>query len=307
MKKPTLAAFALVLAFVLHCGSSPAADGAAISITHKLGTISVPRNPKRVVVMDYGTLDTMDTLGIAVRIALPKSNLPSYLAKYTGDVYTDVGGLKEFNLETINAFKPDFIVISGRQQDYYKELSSFAPVLVVDNLSKNYLATSGETIAAIGKIFAKEDAVATAWSAILANVARVREKAAAKNEKALVLLTNDGKISVYGSGSRFGLIHDDLGLPQADPGIKVGVHGQLVNYEYLAMVNPDIIFVVDRSVAVGGKADGGRLLDNALVNATKAARNNRIVPLDPNVWYLSGGGLQSIAAMVGDIERALDM
>lgn len=302
MKK--LATALLALAFL--CGTAFAADRPEVSITHTLGTISVPVKPERVVVMDYGSLDTLEALGVAARLALPKSNLPSYLAKFKAEEYTDIGGLKEFNLETINAFKPELIIISARQQDYYKELSAIAPVLLADNLAREYLASAKRNITAIGKIFAAKDAVDAGWKSITDAAARVKEKAVAKNMKALVLLTNDGKISAYGAGSRFGIIHDELGVPLADPNIKVGIHGQLVNYEYIAMANPDIIFVVDRSAAVGGKADGMRILDNALVAKTNAAKNNRIVPLDPQYWYLSGGGLQSLAKMVGDIEVALD-
>ena len=303
---------AVLIALFIFCGTAFASERPAVSITHKLGTVSVPVNPQRVVVMDFGTLDTLDALSatgaiaVTARLALPKSNLPAYLAKYKGDGYVDVGGLKEFNLETINAFKPELIIISGRQQDYYMELSSIAPVFFVDNLAADYIATAHTNILALAAIFDAQEAVASTWDKISQSIARVREKAAAKNEKALVLLTNDGKISAYGSGSRFGIIHDDLGVALADPKIKVGIHGQLVNYEYVAMVNPDIIFVVDRSAAVGGKADGVRLLDNALVAKTSAAKNNRIVALDPDFWYLSGGGLRSLTKMVKDIEEALD-
>ena len=296
---------AILFLFFAVVGIAQAADRASVSVTHAFGTVSIPLAPERVVVMDFGMLDTLDALGIQARLAVPKGNLPAYLAKYGGQEYTDVGGLKEFNLETINAFKPELIIISARQQDYYKELSSIAPVYFVDNLSRDSLASARKNITAIGAIFGMKENVDHAWDILAQAVARVREKAVSHNKRALVLLTNDGKISAYGSGSRFGIIYDDLGLPQADPAIKVGIHGQLVNYEYLAMVNPDIIFVVDRSAAVGGNARGIRLLDNALVAKTNASKNDRIVALPPDYWYLSGGGLQSLARMVDDIENAL--
>ena len=297
---------ASVVTFFLLCGTAIAAESPTVSINHTMGTVSVPLNPERVVVMDYGSLDTLDALGITAHLAVPKSNLPAYLGRYKGEEYVDVGGLKEFNLETINAFKPGLIVISGRQQDYYKELSAIAPVLLADNLAQDYVAAAKRNIDAVGEIFSAKDETDARWNVLMEAAAAVKAKAAAKNLKALILLTNDGKISAYGSGSRFGIIHDELGVPQADPKIKVGIHGQLVNYEYIAMVNPDIIFVVDRSAAVGGKADGVRLLDNALVAKTNAAKNNRIVALDPQYWYLSGGGLLSLAKMIGDVGDALE-
>lgn len=38
---------------------------------------------------------------------------------------------------------------------------------------------------------------------------------------------------------------------------------------------------------------------------TRAYRNGHIVYLEPSYWYLSGGGLQSLAMMIADIEQAL--
>lgn len=135
-------------------------------------------------------------------------------------------------------------------------------------------------------------------------VTRTKDKAQASGKKALVLLTNDGKVSAYGSGSRFGLVHDALGVAQADKNIKVGVHGQQVTYEYIAMLNPDIIFAVDRSVAIGRSAKNPNVLNNVLVNKTKAAKNGAIILLDPQVWYLSGGGIISLNKMISEVEAA---
>ena len=286
--------------------------GETVAVPHTRGTVQVPRSPSRVVVMDFGMLDTLDSLEAMgalrqnVTLAVPKANLPSYLSKYKGDKYGDVGGLKDFNLESIYAFKPELIIISGRQQDFYEELSSIAPVWQMNSLPREYLPGVMQNIREMGKIFAAEEAVEKALTDIETAMRNVRDAVSEKHLKTLVLLTNDGKISAYGSGSRFGVIYDALGFEQADPGIKVGIHGQLVNYEYLAEKNPDYIFVVDRSVAVTGKADGVRILNNALVNGTNAARGGHIVSLDPNVWYLSGGGLQSLRMMVEEIRLSVE-
>jgi len=289
-----------------------AGESYPLVIEHKSGSLKLAKTPARVVVMDFGMLDSIDELVQAgavsseLKLALPKGNLPSYLAKYESEEYLDVGGLKDFNLEIIFGFKPDLIIISGRQQDFYKELSSIAPVWQVDSLPSSYIEGVSGNIRNLGRIFSAEAAVEESLNRLGEEINSVRKKAAALDLNALVLLTNDGKISAYGSGSRFGIIHDALGLKEADRQIKVGIHGQLVNYEYIAQINPDIIFVVDRSIAVTGKADGVRILDNELVNGTNAAKNGRIVPLDPNVWYLSGGGLQSLRMMVRDIDDALE-
>ena len=303
----------IILGFLLCFGGLSAATAAEIiSIPGKRGAVAVPAPPSRVVIMDYGMLDTLETfqamglLGNGVQVALPKSNLPDYLSKYRGEEFSDIGGLKDFNLEYINTFKPEVIIISGRQQDFYQELSSIAPVWQIDSLPAPYLQGTRQNIRDMGKLFAVGEAAEKALADIDRAAGEVRDRALAKGFKALVLLTNDGKISAYGSGSRFGIIHDALGFEQADPSTRVGIHGQLVNYEYIAKTNPDIIFVVDRSVAVIGKADGVRILENELVKGTTAAKKGRIVSLDPGVWYLSGGGLMSLRMMIDEVGRALE-
>ena len=297
----------LTLAALLALGLGGQAGAAEkITVAHKLGTIEVKSPPERVVVMDFGFLDSIDVLGTPVKLAVPKSNLPAYLDKFKDGQYVDIGGLKEFSLETIYAFKPDLIIISGRQQDYYQELTQIAPTYFVEIDSTKYLADYKNNMEFLGRLFGREEQVKAIIGGLEDEMAATRAEAAARNLRTLVLLTNDGKISVYGSGSRFGIIHDLLGLPEADPSIKVGIHGQSVNYEYIASVNPDQIFVVDRSLAVGSRANGLKLLDNDLVRGTGAAKNGLIFELDPNVWYLSGGGLQSVPMMVRQIRQALE-
>lgn len=295
----------LALLPIVFCGTPLAGENAKISVSHQRGTVEVPLNPKRAVVMDYGSLDTIDALNPDLELAVPKRNMPKYLGKFRSDKYSNVGSVKEFDLEAINVFKPDLIVISSRQQDYYRELSKIAPVYCVDTLAKDQLAEARKNAEFFGRIFNKEKEVAAFLKDIDESVARVNKKAKLSGLKALVLLANDGKISAYGSGSRFGIIHDGLGVLQADSKIKVGVHGQLVNYEYVSITNPDVIFVIDRSAVIGTRAKGTRLLNNPLVGKTSAAKNNRIIMLDPEYWYLSGGGLQSMSNMIAEIENAM--
>ena len=301
--RTTITAF--LAALILPGLSMAAADEAkTITATHTLGTVELPVNPKRVAVLDYGSLETISELGVTPALALPKKFLPPYLSKFSGEQYTDLGTVKEFNIETINAFKPDLIIISGRQQDYYQKLSSIAPVYLVDILAKEQLGEAKKNIRLLGDVFGVPEKAAEAVKNIDEAVTRTKDKAQASGKKALVLLTNDGKVSAYGSGSRFGLVHDALGVAQADKNIKVGVHGQQVTYEYVAMLNPDIIFVVDRSVAIGRSAKNPNVLNNVLVNKTKAAKNGAIILLDPQVWYLSGGGIISLNKMISEVEAA---
>ena len=50
----------------------------------------------------------------------------------------------------------------------------------------------------------------------------------------MYLLVNEGELSTYGPGARFGsLIFDVLGVTPVDKDIKASGHGQPVSYEYI--------------------------------------------------------------------------
>ncbi|MFI3242695.1 MAG: ABC transporter substrate-binding protein [Akkermansia sp.] len=298
---------AVSMAALALTGSLMAHAQETMTATHLKGTVTLPIAPKRVVVLDYSTLDTMQALGVEAEIALSKQLCPSFISKYKDAKYTDVGGLKQFNLETVNAFKPDCIIISGRQADYYDELSKIAPVYVINRMDKEPLTAALDDIKLIGQLFQKEEAAQAIVTKIEAAIARTNAKAKASKKKALVVLTNDGKIMAYGSGSRFGMVHDALGLEQVDTHIKTtGNHGQQVNYEYIALKNPDIIYVVDRSIAIGQDSKSVKLVSNKLVTRTKAAKNDCIIQLTPAIWYLTGGGATATMTMVEEIEKGID-
>ena len=162
------------------------------------------------------------------------------------------------------------------------------------------MADLEKNVTDVGRIFGKEDVAARKMDDLKKQIADAKAIAANSNDKALILLTNDGSMSAYGKGSRFGLIHDVLGIREADENIKVSIHGQEVGYEYIAKINPDIIYVVDRTAVVGGTKFANTTLDNALVNSTKAGKNKKIVTMDAESWYLTTGGLTSTEKMIND-------
>ncbi len=125
------------------------------------------------------------------------------------------------------------------------------------------------------------------------------------DEKALIVLSNEGKVSAYGPSSRFGILHDVFGFAAADEGIEQSTHGQNITFEYILETNPDILFVIDRDAAVNSTEGAKGTIENELVEKTNAFKNDKIYYLNPDQWYLSGGGLQSVKLMVKDAEAAL--
>lgn len=289
--------------------ASQAAEPAEITVTHKLGETKVGVKPAKVVVFDFGTLDSLDKLGVEV-LGVPKSNLPSYLSKYEDAKYEDVGGLMEPDFEKINSLQPDLIIISGRQQDAYEEFSKIGPTIFMGVDNAKYMDSFTENVTLLGRIFGKETEAKAELDAIGKSIEDLKAKASASGKKALVILANEGKISAYGPGSRFGILHDVFGFAASDDSIEVSTHGQSVSFEYVAEKNPDYLFVVDRGAVVaaenGESKPAKETVENDLVKNTNAFKNGKIVYLDPNYWYLSGGGLVSVAEMIKETQTVLE-
>lgn len=315
LRKLFLGSLMLVMVLALAaCGSSAdpsredsaSQEGEEIVVKHQLGETKVKKNPKNVVVFDFGALDTLDKLGVEVA-GVPQANVPSYLKKYGESTYTNVGSLHEPDFEKISSLGPELIIISARQSEQYEEFSKIAPTIFLGVDTSRYMESFTENMETLGKIFGKEAEVEKELKAINKTIEQVKEKAEASDKKALIILTTGGKTSAFGPGSRFGLIHDVLGVKPVDENIEVSTHGMSVSFEYIAEKNPDYLFVVDRDKVVSdqGGQPAEQVLNNDLVKGTKAYKNKNIVYLDPNYWYLSGGGLVSTGEMIKEVEAAL--
>ncbi|MCY8544654.1 siderophore ABC transporter substrate-binding protein [Bacillus vallismortis] len=317
MKKFALLFIALVTAVVISaCGnqstsSSKGSDSKneQITVKHQLdkdGT-KVPKNPKKVVVFDFGSLDTLDKLGLDDKVAgLPKQALPKYLSQFKDDKYADVGSLKEPDFEKVAEIDPDLIIISGRQSESYKEFSDIAPTIYLGVDTAKYMESFKSDAETIGKIFDKEDEVKDELATIDSSIADLKKTAEKLNKNGLVVMANDGKISAFGSKSRYGLIHDVFGVTPADKNIKASTHGQSVSYEYISKTNPDYLFVIDRGTAIGETSSTKQVVENDYVKNVNAVKNDHVVYLDSATWYLSGGGLESMTQMIKEVKDGLE-
>lgn len=276
-----------------------------LTIKHQMGETKVKVNPEKVVVFDYGVLDSLDKLGVEIT-GVPQSSIPPYLSKFEDSKYENVGGLKEPAFEKINEIGPDLIIISGRQGDAYEELSEIAPTIFMGVDNSKYMESFTENMTTLGEIFSKEKEVEKELETVKSSIDALHKKASESGKKGLIVLANEGNLSAYGPGSRFGIIHETFGVAAADEKIEVSTHGQSISPEYIVEKDPDYLFVIDRGIAVGGESSAKQVIENSLVKNTKAFKEDHIIYLDPNYWYLSGGGLISVAEMVKEIEKGLE-
>ncbi|WP_291291179.1 siderophore ABC transporter substrate-binding protein [Enterococcus sp.] len=283
--------------------SSTVAAPTEIEVTDSNGKVTVPYSPKKVVVFDNSALDTMDALGVGDRVAgAATSNLPDYLKNYAS--VDSAGGIKEPDLEKINQIQPDLIIISGRQRDFQKDLEAIAPTIFLSVDNENTWSSIESNIQTVAQIFGKEEEAKTKLTALQTRISALSEKAK-DNEKALVVMMNEGSLAAFGMGSRYSIVYDTFGFTAVDDTLEASTHGQNISYEYLLEKNPDIIFVIDRTKAIGGDTSQSELTENELVQQTTAGKNGKVIELNPQVWYLAGSGIESLDIMLSDVEPAV--
>lgn len=280
------------------------AESSEITIEHELGSAVLAKNPKKVLVFDYGLLDIMENLGVEVT-GLPKATIPSFLEKYKDEKYTDVGTLKEPDFEKVFELEPDVIFISSRTAAAYEELNKIAPTIYLPVDNADYMASVEHNAEVIGKLFDKTEEASKILATLTDRVAGIKTKVEAKGENALAILANDGTLSAYGAVSRFGILHNALGFKQSDEKIEESTHGQTVTYEYILEKNPDNLFVIDRNQVVGGETNAVSTLENDIVKETNAYKNSKIVYLNPEVWYITSGGFTGTGMMLDEVEASL--
>ncbi len=318
VQKSALSALALSAAAILLAGcattqapvgsapsTEPSAAPTEITVTHAQGETVVPVNPKTVLVLDFGVLDTLDALDIDVA-GVPKQNLPKYLSSYAGDAYIDLGTLKEPNYEAVNAAAPDLIIVAQRSAAALPELSNIAPTIDLTTDPTDYLNSFRTNAEVLGDIFEKQDDVDTAFAAIDEKIADV-QKLTPDAGTGLIVMTSAGEVTAFGPGSRFGWLHTELGLSAAVPDVDASTHGDPISFEFIREANPDWLFVVDRDVAIGepGGTAALAVLDNEVVAGTTAWKTNQVVQLDGTAWYIVIAGLTAINTMIDEVSDAL--
>lgn len=291
-------------------GDATEADAAATSevvIEHYQGETTVPVKPETVVVFDLGVLDTLTELGIDVAgvPALELTDLPERFERYNGDAYAKVGSLFEPDYEAVNALEPDLIIVGGRSSEVYPDLSELAPTIDLTVWGEGHVDQAKTMIRTLGPIFDVEDEIEARLAALDAAIERTTARAADAGT-GLAVMTSAGEVSAYGPGSRFGLVHDEFGLPPVAEDLEAATHGDAISFEFILEADPAHLFVLDRDSAVGEDgAAAAQVLDNELVRQTTAWQNDDVHYLDAVAWYLAPNGLGSLETMVAEVEAAL--
>ena len=283
------------------------AEQTTVQVTDANGEkAELKKNPKRVVVFDYGVADILKNLGVDAVVGLPKNGkMPEILSNYSDDKYTNVGSLKETDFEAVESLNPDLIIIGGRQAEDIDSFKEIAPTVNLAVDGQDYMNSFKTVVTDLGNLFDKQDEAKKAIDEIEAKIAKVNKTVTEKGLTASVVMANEGSISAFSAKSRYGLIYNGLGFTEADKNIDDSTHGQQVSFEYFLENKSDYVFVVDRGAVTGKGEAASKLFDNEVMNKTEVAKNGNIVYLNSVIWYTMTGGIESTNQMIDEIADAI--
>lgn len=276
------------------------------SFTETNKDIKLDKVPERIVVLGYPAYDTIKTLGLENNIvATPKEIIPNYIDEVNEDA-KDVESLHEPNIEKIKEANPDLIIGTDRASGSIEKLEKIAPVFKYATTNAAYWDSFTEINQELGRVLDKEALAAELIDEIDQEAEKIRQYNQEHQERTLLLMLSKGSLKAFDGTSRFAIMSDVFNFKPVREDFKSAPHGEEISYDELVDVDPERIFVIDRTEAItDDEKEDKDLLDSSKLKETEAAKNNKLTKLTADLWYLGGGGLDSALLQVQEVAKAL--
>lgn len=288
-------------------GTPDAETPDSIEITHSFGTVEVPYNPQTIAILDWASLDILDTLDLGDRVAgVPKSSSVYYLESYAeDDNMINLGSAKEVDMEALNSIQPDVIFIGRRLTDSYDAISEIAPTICLSiDYGIGYMESLRENVSMFASLFGLESKANSILDEFDERIWVLNEALA--SHTAIAGMVTSSSLNTMGNTSQAGLIFKELGMENMTADVE-STHGNTSSFELLLEKNPEYIFIIDRDAAINleGAQTAKEVVENEIVTKTDAYQNDNIIYLTPDVWYLATGGIASTDIMIQDLENGI--
>ena len=294
--------FAVSLLAAASLVTAALAEDVTIATAQGEATVAAP--PAKVVAFDVAAIDTLTALGVPLAGVPDNLYIPALKENPALKVDT-VGTLFEPDLEKLAGIAPDLIVVGSRSAAQKGAVEQVAPTIDM-TIGPDLIPEAEARLATYGTLFGKTQEAAALKTALDEKLAALKAAGDGMGT-ALIVMTNGPKLAAYGTGSRFGWLHDQTGLTPAIADLKADEgHGNVLTHEAIAQANPDWLLVLDRGAAVGEDGPSAEAtLKSPLVEGTNAWKNGNVVYLPAAELYIGGGGYGSLIAVVDTLTGAL--
>ena len=239
--------------------------GFPITVTHKLGKVTIEREPRRVVALDYPSADAVIALGTTpvgmYEVSYVEGGVQSWTKGALGGAEPELlDTTSGFPLEKIAALRPDLIVGTNTYPlvaDVYDELSAIAPV--VAHVEAPGVDTWQQDMLLIGKALGREREAKELVAAADEKVAAARDAHPEFRDQTVSLfnyVAGDGLYVIHDEGDVSIRFLKELGFS----GVSDPVAG-LKGSDGRAQVSPERYDLLDAGVVVGTSPDPKALAD----------------------------------------------
>lgn len=260
---------------------------------------------ERLVSYDLGSIDTLRVLQATEQVVgLPKQSLPAYLSEFANEKYSDIGGLKVPDTDAVAKLEPSLILITGRQGESGKALSSIAETETVALAEGAYWPALEKHVMSLATHVEKQEQGQQALQALANDLTEMKQKVA--GQVVLAVTHNAGGFSVRQDPIATELLGlTQVTLPDTVKPVKRGTRTFMpISVEDIAAANPKVLYVVDRSKAIG-QDEQALNVQGLQAKLNEMGAQTKVAYLTPGLWYLSGNGLESVKLQAQELTRAL--
>ena len=279
--------------------------------------VEVPYDPQRIAILDMPALDIVDALGLGNRVVGSAKVTIDYLADYNPEdskgAIENLGTIKTADLEKVAASEPDIIFIGGRLASVYADLETIAPVVYLGvDYEKGVVESTKENAMTIASIFGKEAEVDVMFDKFQPRIDALHE--ILNDKKVLLGMYNSNALGLMDTQSQLNIIAKELGANNLGESVgesEKASHGEEASWETILTLNPEYMFILDRSTATEAADEGlmgvREVVENDLIKELDVYKEGKIIYFieHANVWYTSTGGVQALDTMLADLEKAL--
>ncbi|WP_392565918.1 ABC transporter substrate-binding protein [Utexia brackfieldae] len=259
--------------------------------------------------MDISALDTLDSLGAGKKIiALPQSNLPTYLTIYKNSPYLSIDQFDHPNLELIKENQADLIITGDITADVYHSLAKIAPVLSLNIDTQHYRQSIEHNINLLAILTQKPMLAKEYLNQLNTQITDVNQKAKLSSLTATVARYEHGQLILAENSIQAAFIHELLGVKrvknasEAKPtSLETAQLNKntpvILDNQYFEQHPTDLLFIVDVDKATNQSNDTHSSL-------TKL-RGTQIIYLEPVRWVFAPWGIDNLKQQVLEISTYL--
>jgi iron complex transport system substrate-binding protein len=265
------------------------------TVEHVWGSTEIDSEIETVVALDFSFVDSLVAIGVtpAGVAGAGETEVPEYLEDQIGD-YTYVGDRREPNLEVIHSLNPDLIIANPERHEMIKnDLDNIAPTIALNDNSYQEVLNNTVLLADLLGKEAEAEKVKQELDSRLQEVAELIEG----TPSVLVAGGFDNEFSVWIKDSFIGSIMTGIDMNYLFDGEKSNTEGKAevanMTVERLAELNPDYLFIY---------GDYESWKDHEVFQTLEAAQQNRVYPVDRNLWSRGRGPLSGLI-ILDEIEQ----